>query len=163
MAPLQSDAAVRQDVLATLARDRRIDARRVSVDVAGHIVILRGVARTDHEKELITELVERIEGVADVVNLLGTPPSGDAANRADAEIAREVRADLARHLRAESNSVRVEVRGGTVYLRGHVASLDRKWLAEEVAWWTAGVRDVVNEIRVAAPGDIAGDNGGARA
>jgi osmotically-inducible protein OsmY len=71
-------------------------------------------------------------------------PSGDD------EIAREVRTDLDENLELAPDAITVEVRGGTVTLRGTVGNLEQKWLADEIAWWTAGVRDVVNELQVAS-------------
>jgi osmotically-inducible protein OsmY len=72
------------------------------------------------------------------------------SSRSDAEIGREVRTDLALNVRPSAGQLAVEVRDGTVYLRGVARSLEEKQLAEEISWWTAGVRDVVNELRVAS-------------
>lgn len=152
MASLRNDAEVRQDVLEALTRDARVDARQIAVEVAGQVVTLRGSVGSNYAKRAATDLARQIKGVRDVRNELGVTNPEPPPSRADAEIAREVQADLARHLRGQ-HRIQVDVRGGTVYLVGAVASLDQKWLAEEVAWWTAGVRDVVNELQVISSND----------
>lgn len=77
--------------------------------------------------------------------------------RSDAEIGQEVRTDLALNLRPATGQLAAEVRNGTVYLRGVARDLEEKQLAEEISWWTAGVRDVVNELKVVSesPGSVA--------
>ena len=44
--------------------------------------------------------------------------------------------------------IAVAAEGARVHLRGHVASLSRRRLAEVLAWWVPGVGDVVNALHV---------------
>ena len=147
MASLRSDAEVRQKVIEALARAAGIDAQRIQVDVVGQVVTLRGLVPSAAAKRAATDLARQVSGVIDVRNELAIA-AGSPTNRTDSEIAREVQADLARNLRFQPTRIQVEVHGGTVYLSGFVGSLEQKWLADEVAWWTAGVRDVVNDLKV---------------
>lgn len=150
MTASRTDSEVRQSVLEALARDARVDTRQVAADVVGQIVILRGLVENNNVKRAVAEAVRRVDGVADVQNLLGVLTAEGAVSRADEEITHEVQEDLGRTLRRDAGHIRVEVRGGTVFLRGEVPSPDQKWLADEVAWWTAGVRDVVNQLWIRA-------------
>jgi osmotically-inducible protein OsmY len=45
--------------------------------------------------------------------------------------------------------IEVRVQGGEVTLSGNVRSRAEKWDAEDVAASVAGVKDVINELRVA--------------
>lgn len=149
MASVRSDVEMRQDVLDALARVTGVGARQIAVDVADGVVTLRGSVGSDDEKHAAMELARQVRGVADVRNLLSVLAPGDPPNRTDEEIAREVHADLTRNL-CLPYDLQVDARGGTIFLRGFVRSQEQKWLADEVAWWTAGVRDVVNELGVRA-------------
>lgn len=150
MTASRTDAEVRRGVLEALGRDARVDTRQVAIDVVGQIVILRGLVENNGVKRAVADAVRRVDGVADVQNLLGVLTAEGPVSRADEEITHEVQEDLARTLRRDADHIRVEVRGGTVFLCGEVSGPDQKWLADEVAWWTAGVRDVVNRLWIRA-------------
>jgi osmotically-inducible protein OsmY len=140
------DQQIADDVRAALASDVWVDERTIEVGVSNGVVYLSGTVDGYPAKSHAEAAAWGVAGVIDVVdNLTVTPPSA----RTDAEIAREVRSDLEKNLRLPPDAISIDVRGGTVFLRGSVASVEQKWLADEIAWWTAGVRDVVNELKVA--------------
>jgi osmotically-inducible protein OsmY len=149
MAALKSDWEVRQDVVQALRSDVRIDATRISADVAAGVVTLRGTVNDESER---AEAVRVARGVPGVVGVVDNLRIFQAVAHTDAEIADAIFADLAQHANVNPARVTVDVHGGTVHLRGFVRSLEQKQLAGEVAWWTAGVRDVVDELRVEPPG-----------
>ncbi len=149
----RSDQEIADDVRAALASDVWVDERTIEVTVSNGVVYLSGTVDSYPAKAHAEAAAWGIAGVLDVVdNLTVTPPSA----RTDAEIAREVRSDLDKNLRLPPDAISIEVRGGTVFLRGSVVSLEQKWLADEIAWWTTGVRDVVNELKVAPTAANAG-------
>ena len=74
----------------------------------------------------------------------------------DAELRARIEAKLAEIPGREGAEVRVVVRGGQVLLQGRVRLLEQSLRAEQVAWKTAGVLDVDNELRV-APRAVGGD------
>ena len=63
-----------------------------------------------------------------------------------------IKAVLARHMRLTALDIKVETRGGTVFLRGVVEVLAEKLFAEEVVKYLNGVQRVENELTV-APAD----------
>jgi len=75
---------------------------------------------------------------------LGDAPPGDEDLRE--EVVAALQADAA----TTELVIEVEVRNGTVYLRGEVQTLDDSELAEEVASRVPGVRAVVEELIIAA-------------
>ena len=73
------DAALAQKVMSELFRDRRIPKGAVSVNAVGGVIQLRGEIDDAATIERIVEQARRIEGVADVENLLHLP--GEPAPR----------------------------------------------------------------------------------
>ena len=68
--------------------------------------------------------------------------------RSDARIHEEICESLTRHPAIDPSDVEVEVKEGVVRLTGLVHDRAAKWLAEDIAEGTFGVRDVHNEIRI---------------
>ena len=141
----RTDADIQADVRAALARDVWVDENKIAVYVSGGVVYLSGTVDSYTEKSYAESDAWSVSGVIDVVNNIVIRP---VPTRGDEEIADEVRTDLARNIRIDPTKISVDVRNGVVYLRGTVATIEQKWLADEVAWWTAGVRDVMNELQV---------------
>jgi osmotically-inducible protein OsmY len=141
----RSDAAIAADVRAALERDAWVDADKITVTVTNGVVYLSGTVDSYTEKSYAESDAWSVEGVVDVVNNITIVPR---PTRADAEIATDVRADLVRNIRIDPSRISVEVVNGVVYLRGSVSTIGQKWLASDVAWWTPGVKDVVNELQV---------------
>jgi len=141
----RSDAAIAADVRAALERDAWVDADKITVTVTNGVVYLSGTVDSYTEKSYAESDAWSVEGVVDVVNNITIVPR---PTRSDAEIATDVRADLVRNIRIDPSRISVEVVNGVVYLQGSVATIGQKWLASDVAWWTPGVKDVVNELQV---------------
>lgn len=141
----RSDAEIAAEVRSALDRYPDLEAQRIAATVRNGVVILSGVVGSIAERASAEAAAWQSTGVADVVNNLAIEP---AMTRTDSEIASEVRSDLSHNLDLTHQTIQVEVQGGVVYLRGSVSSLDQKWQADEIAWWTTGVRDVINELSV---------------
>jgi osmotically-inducible protein OsmY len=144
-----TDEQIADQVRAAMARTLGLVARRIHVEVQGGVVTLSGGVGSHLTKSAAEDIASSVAGVASVVNELVVET---AVNRTDDEITNEVLADLARNLRLGPGRIQVDVYGGVVYLRGTVDTQEQKWLAEEIAWWPAGVRAVVNELQVTARG-----------
>lgn len=56
-----------------------------------------------------------------------------------------------------AGSLRIAVDGGVVSLQGEVPSLSHRRLAEVLAWWVPGSRDVVNGLAVSPPEEDSDD------
>jgi len=144
----RSDAEIAADVRSALDRYPGFEAHRIAVRVQNGVVTLNGVVGSYAERANAEAAAWQSTGIVDVVNNLAIEP---AMTRIDSEIANEVLIDLAHNLDLTRQKIQVEVQGGVVYLRGTVSSLDQKWQADEIAWWTTGVRDVINELTVEPP------------
>lgn len=141
-----TDQQIRQNVLDSLQNDTRLDTSRVSVDVFHGTVTLSGTVPTYTQKIIAGEVTRRIKGVINLHNNLVVTlihPTSDLT------IAQTVRDNLFRDVRLSSpEKIQVQVTGGVVTLTGTVPSYDQKMDAEDDAWATTGIVDVVNDIVV---------------
>jgi osmotically-inducible protein OsmY len=71
-----------------------------------------------------------------------------AANYTDAEIQRDVQAELKWEPRVQATEIGVAVKDGVVTLTGWVDSYSKRWAAEEAAHRVRGVKAVANDIEV---------------
>lgn len=137
---------IRAEVVEALKSDVRVDESGVNVDVVGGTVYLTGVVPSLFQKRTAGEVAARIRGVVDVNNDLWIAPQ---VMRGDEEIARDVRAALARDAWIDEERIKVVVSQGVVHLIGTVEDGQVKLAATEDAWAVPGALDVVNELAVA--------------
>jgi len=145
MAIARTDLDIKRDVTDALTSDIRVDAQNVDIDVVGGVVYLRGSVESYAARRAAESDARAVEGVLDVINELVVAPS---FGRSDLEVGAEVGRQLERNLRIQPGQIAVEVVGGVAHLRGEVDTLSLRWLADELARWTPGVIDVVNELKV---------------
>ncbi|HEY9766112.1 MAG TPA: BON domain-containing protein [Chroococcales cyanobacterium] len=143
----QRDEQIREDVLRALAGDIWVDEGRIDVKVDEGTVFLTGTVEAYTEKTYAEDDAWSVPGVCEVTNDLAIVPR---LPREDEDIAVDIRAELFRNIRVDPEKIFVQVFEGKVTLRGSVQTVAQKWLADDVAWWTAGVRDVNNELYVLA-------------
>ena len=144
------EQAVRAELGVSLdARGRRL----VSVAVQQGVVSLTGFVDSYAQKWAAERAAARVVGVRDVRDYLEVLPPNDA--REDGRIGTAVRRALEWDARVP-DGVHGEVTDGVVRLRGAVERLSEREAAEEAVRNLIGVRDVVNEIRV-APAPFRGD------
>ncbi len=86
-----------------------------------------------------------VPGVRRVENLLLVDP---VVGRTDEEITQELIASYLHDRYLDERTIVPYVEEGIVYLRGLVPTLLQRRLAGAIAWWRAGVRDVINELEV---------------
>lgn len=144
---IRSDIEIRNDIEAALIRDILVDETNIIIHVSNGIVVLDGSVATMAEKNAAESDAWLTPGVMDVINNIVVTP---AVARMDQEIEEDVRAALARDTRINIKNVDIEAVDAVVYLRGTVDDFTQKWIASDIAWWTPGVRDVVNELTVKA-------------
>src|SRR5438477_13162654 len=99
---MKDDDQLRRDVLAELAYDPSIDARKIGVAVEDGIVTLTGEVPSFAEKWNAERAVERVEGVRGIVNKLDVKILGEYT---DEDIAREAADALRRNLMVPQGNV----------------------------------------------------------
>lgn len=113
-------------------------------------VTLTGIIEESFHKSLAEVTLTDIAGVRSVDNRLevrGAPPTANS----DAWFREKVKATLLLHRSVSAKNTEVDVKDGIVTLRGRATSLAQKDLTTEYARDVDGIREVKNEMSVAAP------------
>jgi hyperosmotically inducible protein len=155
-----SDASVQADVYVALLEKLGRDGLPIDVDVSNGRVTLTGQVGQKSTQELAEEVVLSVPGVRNVDNRV-TAPSGSAAQTAPGQAADHVdievqdgilEARVGKNLLAEIGryafDLEVEASGGVVSLRGMLPDQERKTIALRAAEQTAGVKKVIDLLRV---------------
>ena len=142
--PARSDAEITEDIMRAFRWDDRVDERNITVHVAGGAVRLTGTVRSATEKRAAEQDVWHVRGVVELEDELKVSP---LRPRNDADIAADVRAALARDARiSDAREIAVSCENRVVRLRGRVETSEERRAAEDDAWFTAGVVNVINEL-----------------
>ena len=160
---LKKDDEIEQDVRAELTAEQgSTDDFLVRVVVDRGVVHLSGSADSYARKWAIERAVGRVVGVRDVRDHLEVCPSVDH-HREDGDIQAAARRALEWDARVPEG-IRAAVTDGVLRLHGTVERFSHRDAAEESVRNLIGVRDVVNEIKVASvpstappPDDLAVD------
>ena len=110
------------------------------------VVRLSGSVESLSHRRLAEALAWWVRGTADVENRLQLSP---AERDNDAEISDAVRLLLEKDPWIDAGQVGVDTRDGVVVLSGALPGDEQKRMAEDNAWYVAGVRDVDNHIATA--------------
>jgi len=148
-----SDAWLRDKVKATLLFHRSVSADTTEVDVKDGIVILRGDADSQAQKELTTEYAKDVEGVKDVNNEMTVPSPSKKTRTAgekidDASITAQVKMTLLYHRSTSALKTSVTTKKGVVTLGGKAKNAAEKDLATKFANDVNGVKEVKNRMTI---------------
>ncbi|MDE2467076.1 MAG: BON domain-containing protein [Alphaproteobacteria bacterium] len=117
----------------------------IDIEVNDGIVTLNGTVPTLVHKRLAGVMAWWNPGVRDVVNGIAVEPGEEDSPD---QIEEAVRVALDRNPAIEAGQIKVGVRGRIVRLTGLMQSGAARQVAENDAWATFGVDDVINEIEV---------------
>ena len=117
----------------------------VTAEVRNGSVTLSGQVTWNYEREAAVEAIRYLKGVVGVNNLitlekLNVPPE---------QVKKKVEAALQRRATHEANSIHVDTSGGKVTLTGHASSWGSMADAEDAAWATPGVIQVIDRLQIA--------------
>ena len=113
------------------------------------VVTLSGTVAEKSSKILAGDIVECLPGVVRVDNELGIN-AGGYNESGDTLIKRKVNLSLLFHNNINFNKTAVEVKDGIVTLKGEASNMAQKELAAEYAKDIEGVKDVKNDMTLAA-------------
>jgi osmotically-inducible protein OsmY len=133
-------------VLAEQVVDDDLEAeRRVCVKVKDGVVGLFGDVETLKARRIAEVIAWWAAGCRDVENRLYVSP---AETDSDAEITDTLRLALEKDPRVDSARIAIRTRDRIVTLTGTLPDPEQRQLAEDDAWFIAGVHDVNNRIHV---------------
>jgi osmotically-inducible protein OsmY len=113
------------------------------------VVTLTGTVAAESHKILAQDTAASLAGVTRVDNQLATKAEV-AADNADTSIGRKIKLTLLFHSHVDAGKTTVEVKDGIVTLKGEAASSAQKELTAEYAADIDGVKEVKNDMTVAA-------------
>jgi osmotically-inducible protein OsmY len=116
----------------------------VTAEVRHGAVTLSGQVTWNSEREAADQAVRYLKGVVGLHNLVTLTK----LNVPQAQVKQNVEAALRRQATADANSIHVDTSGGTVTLTGHASSWRSMADAEDAAWATPGVTQVVDRLQI---------------
>ncbi|WP_082447113.1 BON domain-containing protein [Flavobacterium sp. KJJ] len=140
---IANDKEIASSVIKALEKKWIIPTHRLTVTVKDGWVTLDGILHWNFQRETADKVIRYLEGVRGVIDNI----------KIQAEIDNEIEKDiiekaLKRSWILDIGNIKVRVDGKTIFLSGIVSSIFQKEEAERLAWNTAGVWQVENEILV---------------
>jgi len=124
---------------ATVPRDH------VTISVTNAWITLDGTVEWQFQKRAAEEAVRVLAGVRGVSNNIAVIPKALAA-----DVKTKIEAALKRNAELDARKIQVNAAGATVTLTGEVRSWIEREDAVNAAWSAAGVKNVLDEIRIRA-------------
>lgn len=144
----KTEELTKQDIVDELAWDDSVDANDVTVTVHDGVVELNGTVPTYAAKTAAERDAYLASDVTRVINNLTVRFPATKVVPTDTEITTSVENKLNWNSQINSTGIRVITTDGIVTLSGVVDTYWEKGLAEDVARYTNGVIDVVNDLTV---------------
>ena len=147
-----SIAETNPDKLAEKARniiDRYYYADDFHVNVDNNDVLtIDGTVNTLYDKLRVRELLSRIPGLKQINSKIEVNPS----MLPDKEIEMNIRDELGYNKSIlEPENIKINVKDGVVTLSGTVSHYREKLMAQSIASWQDGVKDMISNIKVLSP------------
>ncbi|MGA0570456.1 BON domain-containing protein [Variovorax sp. VNK109] len=135
-------------------RENLGDRVHVNVTSYNRQVLLTGEVPSAQDKQLVEQVVSRVENVNAVVNELGVMGNSTLTQRSsDALVTGKVKASLVDSKDIFANSVKVTTERGTTYLMGRVTQREAD-RATEITRGVAGVQRVVRVLEIISPEEL---------
>jgi osmotically-inducible protein OsmY len=122
-----------------------LDATDIHINVVNGMVTLEGSVDAYWKKTRTEDLLSMVAGIRDIANMLAVVPSHSPEDRL---IAEDIISSLKRNVNINVSRISVEVNDGMVNLTDQVPNLVAYLSASDVAEYTAGVRDVINNLTI---------------
>lgn len=144
---MRTDEQIRDDIVAEIDWDPRIESTDVGVTVKNGAATLMGTVRTYAEKLAAEEAAKRVRGVRAIAEEIKVKlPSSDKAT--DEDIAQRIAHILQWNASIPGDAIKAEVRGGFVSLSGEVDWNYQREMARNLIAGVRGVSAVSNMIKV---------------
>lgn len=138
-----SDEDIAHKIVNSMKWNTRIDDSDITVEAREGIVTLNGRVFSFWEKFEAEDIASHTHGVIGVVNMLGVKLRKTVE---DEEIERDIRKAFERSILLDEDKLEIECNRGEVRLSGSVANYAIKREALDLANYTRGVVNVIDEI-----------------
>lgn len=143
--PSVTDDEIKRRITSIFDWNADLDSADIKVSVDSGWVTLEGTVDAYWKKLRAEDLASDVTGVLGITNALAVVP---LENVDDRTIAEDIMAALERHVDINVNTVNVKVENGVVTLSGTVPSRAAYQTAWDIARYTGGVQDVINNLTV---------------
>jgi osmotically-inducible protein OsmY len=143
---IPTDMEITSNVSNMLLWSDNVISSDIRVKTEDGVVTLSGSVNTYWEKMEAEDIAASALGVVDVINLLDVNLTGTFI---DAEIETDIENAFRRSIIIDEKKVNVSVVNGVATLTGTVPTYQAKRVAGDIARYTAGVTDVINNLVVA--------------
>lgn len=144
---LPDDATITSNIEKMLILDNRLNADQIEVQTHEGLVTLSGTAASQWEKNLAEEIASSSAGVVFVQSNLKT---SQRASYEDKVVENNIKRAFERNPLISDDAIAVTVHEGVATLRGIVPYYLMKREIYDVALYTPGVADVVDEVTVSS-------------
>jgi osmotically-inducible protein OsmY len=141
----RTDTALAKAATEALDKNVLVPTNRIKVAVELGRVTLMGDVEWQFEREEAENTARKVPGVVDVTNEIVVKPRGQVP---EAEIKNGIERALLRNAENDAQQIKVIVEASRVTLTGVVHSWAERPAAEQAAWRSPGVTQVINRIEV---------------
>ena len=139
------DAAIARSAANALNWNTAVPREQITVTVTHGWVTLDGSVEWQFQKRAAEDAVRVLTGVRGVSNTIAVVPKVLGP-----DVKAKIEAALKRNAEVDARKINVTATGGTVTLSGQVRSWIEREDAVNAAWSAAGVKNVIDEIRIRA-------------
>lgn len=142
----RTDADIARAAVNALQWDISVPHDKIKVKVENGWLTLEGDVDWQFQKHAAERAVRNLVGVRGVSNLVFVKPKASPT-----ELKSKIQDTFKRQAALDASNIKVDVHDGVVTLNGTVRSWAERKEAEQVAWASPGVTDVVNNITIRIP------------
>jgi len=139
------DADITNTIDTKLLWDNQVNSSNISIQKVDGIVTLSGTVETFWEKTRAEDIAFNTNGVIDIINDLSVSPVKAVV---DKDIENDIKSAYRRSVFIDDDNIDVNVENGIVTLTGTVSGAGAKTRAHNIAMYTSGVVDVMNNLIV---------------